>query len=357
MNDPVIHDNLFARIHRDAYKDCLPIQATFELTPRCTMNCRMCYVHLRPEAIPKVGRGRELTAQEWIRIGKQAQEAGVFSLCITGREPTIHPEFETIWTELSKMGFRITLQTNAYAITDRMVQLFDEYPPHEVKITLYGSNDKVYKDACRVEDGFTRVNEGIQKFRKLKIPVLLVTTFIKQNVEDRDNIGRYAYENRFRWYYSTTCYPSLRGADTDVSECAMSLEDLGWEKDASKDWNERPLMKPGKKPCEYCSVYRTGYIVTWDGYMRFCTFLDEPKIDALSGTFDENWKALQEYSLGIRWPEKCYACPVEQKCRRCIAHLACKSGGVGKLDESYCSDVLQLLEIEEKKIKDGDKEE
>lgn len=317
----------------------------------------MCYVHLQPEAIPHCGRGRELSAEEWIRLGKQAQETGVFSLCITGGEPTIHPEFEKIWTELSMMGFRITLQTNAYAITDRMVQLFDEYPPHEVKITLYGSNDDVYRDVCRVEHGFTRVNEGIQKFRKLKIPVLLVTTFVKQNVADRDNIARYAFENHFRWYYSTSCYPSLRGADTDASECALSLHDLGWEEDASKDWNDRPFMKAGKKPCEYCSVYRTGYNITWDGYMGFCLFLNEPKIDVLEGTFEENWKALQDYSLSIRWPEKCYTCPVEQKCRRCIAHLACKSGGIGKLDENYCNEVLRLLEIEEKKKDRNAKEE
>ena len=346
MHKPGTRDGLFQQIHKDAYAQRLPIQATFELTPRCTLDCRMCYVHLKPEAIPHTGRGRELTAEEWIRMGRQAQEAGVFSLCITGGEPTLHPEFETIWKELSMMGFRITLQTNAYAITDRLVRLFDAYPPHEAKITLYGSNDGVYRDVCRVEDGFTRVSEGIRRIRELKIPVLLVTTFVKQNVDDRDNIGRYAFENHCQWHYSTSCYPSLRGADTDVSGCALTLEELGWEADASREWNEKPLMKAGKKPCAYCSNYRTGYHITWDGYMGFCLFLNEPQIDALIGTFEENWQALQTYIEGVRWPEKCYTCPVETKCRRCIAHLACKSGGIGKLDETYCSEVLRLLEIE-----------
>lgn len=349
MSDPGIHDNLFIQIKKDAYKACEPIQAVFELTPRCTLNCKMCYVHLQPEAIPAWGRGRELNAQEWIRLGKQAQEAGVFSLCITGGEPTIHPEFEEIWTALSRMGFRITLQTNAYSITDRLVRLFDEYPPHEVKITLYGSDDRVYRDVCQVEQGFTRVDEGIQKFRKLKIPVLLVTTFVKQNVADRDNIVRYVSDHRFRWYYSTACYPSLRGADTCASGCALNLHDLGWEEDASKDWNDRPLMKAGKKPCEYCSIYRTGYNITWDGYMTFCLFLNEPKIDALKGTFQENWKALQDYSLSIRWPKKCYTCPAESKCRRCIALLACESGGIGKVNESFCREVYRLLGIGEQR--------
>lgn len=132
--------DIFRRIKEDAYKACRPIQATFELTPRCALNCKMCYVHLHPEEIPTCGRGRELTAEEWIEMGRQAQDAGVFSLCITGGDPVLHPEFEKIWKALSGMGFYITLQTNAYSITDKLEQLFYEYPPQEAKITLYGSN-------------------------------------------------------------------------------------------------------------------------------------------------------------------------------------------------------------------------
>ncbi|MFR7442316.1 MAG: radical SAM protein [Sellimonas intestinalis] len=57
-----------------------------------------------------------MTAREWIRIAKGAKEAGTTWLCITGGEPLMHPEFRTIWRELSQMGFFITLQTNASMI-------------------------------------------------------------------------------------------------------------------------------------------------------------------------------------------------------------------------------------------------
>lgn len=336
---------LFSQIKKEAYEKCRPIQATFELTPRCGLDCKMCYVHLHPEEISKCGRGRELTAAEWIEMGRQAQVAGVFSLCITGGDPVLHPEFETIWKELSRMGFRITLQTNAYSITERLEKLFYEYPPQEAKITLYGSNDEVYRNVCRVENGFTKVNEGIQKLRSLNIPIQLVTTFVKQNIEDRDNIFKYALTNRYRWYYSTSCYPSLRGANTNARECALSIYDLGCSEEASREWNENPVMKMNKKPCEYCSIYRTGYNITWDGYMRFCLFLNEPKIDILAHTFEENWRMLQEYSKGIRWPEKCYTCQVRDKCRKCIASISCYNGGKQSIIEDYCQNVIHLLGI------------
>lgn len=338
---------VFRQIKKDAFEKCRPIQATFELTPRCGLNCKMCYVHLYAEQIPNCGRGRELTAEEWIEQGRQAQKAGVFSLCITGGDPLLHPEFEMIWKELSKMGFCITLQTNAYSISEKMERLFYEYPPQEAKITLYGSNDDVYQEVCRVKNGFIKVDEGIQKLRNLKIPIQLVTTFVKQNIKDRDNILKYAIANRYRWNYSTACYPSLRGTDRNVKECALSLYDLGCSEEISKEWNEKPFNKMDRKPCEYCSIYRTGYHITWDGYMRFCLFLDEPKIDVLKYSFEENWKALQDYSESIRWPEKCYTCSVREKCRKCIASLACNNGGIGRVNEGYCEKVLQLLNLEE----------
>lgn len=346
MTDFKENNSLFQKIKQEAYEKCVPIQATFELTPRCALNCKMCYVHLHPEEIPKCGRGRELTAKEWIEMGRQAQEAGVFSLCITGGDPVMHPEFEKIWRAISRMGFRLTLQTNAFSITERLEKLFDEYPPQEAKVTLYGSSDEVYKAVCRVENGFTKVDRGIQKLRNMKIPIQLVTTFVKQNIEDRNNILKYAIANRYRWYYSTSCYPSLRGASSDVSECALNVYDLGCSEETSREWNEKPFIKKDRKPCEYCSNYRTGYHITWDGYMRFCLFLNEPKIDVLKDSFEENWEALQVYSESIRWPEKCYTCPVWNKCRKCIASLACNNGGIGKVGNEYCRNIKRLLDID-----------
>ena len=135
-------DPFYKAVWEKAFADAIPISGTFELTPRCNFNCRMCYVHLKPSEIHKYGK--ELTAKEWIRVAREAKEAGTTWLCITGGEPLMHPEFETIWKELTQMGFFITLQTNASMIEGKFQKLLEDYPPKGVKITLYGSNDEVY---------------------------------------------------------------------------------------------------------------------------------------------------------------------------------------------------------------------
>ena len=136
-------DPFYKAVWEKAFADAIPISGTFELTPRCNFDCRMCYVHLKENEIPQYGR--ELTAKEWIHIAEEAREAGTTWLCITGGEPLMHPEFETIWKELCEMGFFITLQTNASLIRGRIAELFDKYPPRSVKTTIYGSNDETYE--------------------------------------------------------------------------------------------------------------------------------------------------------------------------------------------------------------------
>lgn len=338
---------VLGKIRQKAQKEAIPIQATFELTPRCNFNCRMCYVHLPDDNIPAVGQGRELKGEEWLWIAEQCRDIGVLNLCITGGEPICHPEFERIWKGLSQMGFFITLQTNGSRIRGRILELLTEFPPNTAKITLYGSNDQVYREVCGIEEGFARVNQGIQELKKLNISLDLVTTFVKQNLSDVQNIAGYAAGLGVPWRYSTACYPSLRGAKSQAAECALDVWDLGCATETGRIWNDQPLMTEEKKPCAYCSDYRTGFSVTWDGQMRLCLLLNEPQIGIMDQPLEESWKKLLDFCERLRWPDKCYRCEMRFKCRRCVAHLACLNGGIGKVTEDYCHKVGELIRDKE----------
>ena len=87
-------DPFYKEVWEKAFADAIPISGTFEMTPRCNFNCRMRYVHIKDDQIPQYGK--ELTASQWLSIASQAKEAGTVWLCITGGEPLMHPEFETI---------------------------------------------------------------------------------------------------------------------------------------------------------------------------------------------------------------------------------------------------------------------
>lgn len=330
-------DPFYKAVWEKAFADAIPISGTFELTPRCNFNCRMCYVHLRPEQIPL--HGRELTAKEWIRIAGEAREAGTTWLCVTGGEPLMHPEFETIWRELTDMGFFITLQTNGSLITGKMAKLLEECPPRGVKITLYGSNDQVYEQVCRVKDGFTRTGAGIRTLREMGIPVRLISTVIRQNQEDVKQMAFYAYRHKLPWMATGGIKPSVRGADSEARQVRVE-EKLEEQKRAEIRYRlEKAPVNPERKPCTYCKDYRLGYWVTWNGEMRFCSFMNEPHINVRDQAFLKSWKELIQYEEELDWPEECKSCEAQKVCFKCAGILTAECGSPHRVTDEFCDRV------------------
>ena len=313
-------DPFYKQVWEKAFAEGIPISGTFELTPRCNFSCKMCYVHLKPEEIPR--NGVELTATEWLRIAEEAKEAGTTWLCITGGEPLLHPEFPEIWQSLTEMGFFLTLQTNASLVRGKMLDLLDRCPPRQAKVTLYGSDDEVYQAVCGVEQGFTRVNEGIHNLMSVGIPVTLVSTIIRQNQEDAKRMAFYAYRHKLPWVATGSVKPSLRGASTDPLAVAVTekLEEQR-RREMEARLREGRFVDPNRKPATYCRDYRLGYWVTWNGMMRFCSFMDEPNIPVRDLPFKEAWSQLLDFEEALDWPEECKSCEAAKVCRRCAADL------------------------------------
>lgn len=337
-------DPFYKQVWQKAFDDAIPISGTFELTPRCNFNCKMCYVHLLEKDIPKYGK--ELSAKKWIDIAKQAKEAGTTWLCITGGEPLLHPEFEEIYTQLSKMGFFITLQTNA-SLIPKYQKLFENYPPRSIKITLYGSNNETYKKVCQIDNGFTKVHQSIQLLKKMNIPIQLVSTITKQNLDDIKKMAFYAYINQLPWTSTGGIKNSFRNEKINLDEIIVQDKIDQYKKEEIKHHLNNPINIE-RKPCTYCQDYRLGYWITWDGKMRFCSFLTEPNISIETLSFKEAWEQLIEYEDNLDWPQECKTCKVSSVCFKCAATLATHSGSVNKINNEYCQKIKRYYkEIKE----------
>lgn len=318
-------DPFYKQVWEKAFAEGIPISGTFELTPRCNFSCKMCYVHLEPEEIPQ--NGVELTAKEWLHIAEEAKKAGTTWLCITGGEPLLHPEFPLIWERLTEMGFFLTLQTNASLVRGKMLDLLERCPPRQAKVTLYGSDDEVYRAVCGVEQGFTRVNEGIHNLMSVGIPVTLVSTIIRQNQNDVERMAFYAFRHKLPWVATGSVKPSLRGASTDPLAVAVTekLEEQR-RREMEARLREGRFVDPNRKPATYCRDYRLGYWVTWNGMMRFCSFMDEPNIPVLEHGFPAAWQQLLQYEEELDWPAECKTCQAAKVCQRCAASVAAERG-------------------------------
>ena len=93
------------RLFAKSAKRGIPLSGTFELTARCNLRCRMCYIH-REENDGEI-KTDEFSSEEWLNIAKEAQQCGMLFLLLTGGEPFIRPDFEEIylcWVGSSSVG-------------------------------------------------------------------------------------------------------------------------------------------------------------------------------------------------------------------------------------------------------------
>ena len=329
-------DEYMQHLRKTAFERSIPFKGGFELTPRCNFNCNMCYVHLSPEQIPSVGR--ELTAEEWIAIGKEAQRAGTIELTLTGGEPFVRPDFREIYEALHDMGFLIQIFSNGYMIDEETIGWLKRRPPRTMRFTLYGASDESYRKVCGVENGFTRVKHSVELLRQAQIPLYLVATFTKEHEHEFEAVYRFAAEYRLPIAHTTSLISPVRGAAADVE--AHQIERILPPTEEIRKLRAHAGSRFPRKPVEdflkVCGNYRCGYWMTWSGEMQLCAFLSEPSVPVRPGTFQESWERLLMELESLRQPQKCHSCAYERYCERCPGVLYAESGASDQTSERFC---------------------
>ncbi|MGH7546690.1 MAG: pyrroloquinoline quinone biosynthesis protein PqqE [Gemmatimonadales bacterium] len=98
-----------------------PLWLLAELTYRCPLQCPYCSNPLEFAG----GRFKsELATEEWCRVLREAKALGVLQLGLSGGEPLLRPDLETIVATARKLGLYSSLITSAYRLTkDRLAAL------------------------------------------------------------------------------------------------------------------------------------------------------------------------------------------------------------------------------------------
>ena len=67
----------------------VPLSGTFELTSRCNLDCKMCYIHKRANDARAIQY--EKSTEDWLALAEECQRAGMLILLLTGGEPFLRP--------------------------------------------------------------------------------------------------------------------------------------------------------------------------------------------------------------------------------------------------------------------------
>lgn len=318
------------------------LHASLELTERCNLRCRHCYIN-QPAGDEGVRR-REMSLSEWQRILDQMAESSILWLLVTGGEPLLRPDFVEFYLYAKRKGFFISLFTNGTLLTPDLADLLAEYPPWELEITLYGATEATYESITGVPGSYGRCRRGIDLLRERGVRVGLKTVVLKWNVSELDAIRRLSKELTGSFRYDPVVQSRLDG-DPRPLDGRLSPEEI-----VNLEWSDAERVQDWKKFCDHntpdhsatglfvCGAGLSTLHVDSYGNLFPCAMARWLRYDLRNGTLPE---ALRDFLPAVRrlplaHNRTCRGCPLYLVCQNCPAWAYRETGDPEGRDPFRC---------------------
>lgn len=351
----------------------IPLSGTFELSPVCNFNCRMCYVRKSQEEILQHNR-KMLTCEQWIQMAKEAKEMGLLYLLLTGGEPFLWPDFWKLYDHLCRMGFVLSINTNASLIDEEAFEKFKINPPSRINITLYGTSDETYERMCGVKGMFHKVDRAISLLQVAGISVKLNCSLTPYNADDVRDMVLYAKAHNLIMTVNTYMFPPIRKDESYIGrndrftpKQATQYNLLRYRLQYGDEIYQQFLasVRQGAIPppgldeaCVdpidgkvRCRAGKAAFWITWDGYMTPCGMMPQPAVDILGHSFSDNWLQLVKETDSLKLSSVCENCKNQELCHSCAAMALAETGDVAGIPHYLCEMVEELIAIAEKSDK------
>ncbi|AID34836.1 radical SAM protein with 4Fe4S-binding SPASM domain [Mesorhizobium sp. USDA 4775] len=162
-----------------------PLMAWLELTRACNLRCPHCFVE------GGVARAGEMRTDRILALLDEWARMGVFSVILTGGEPTMHRNFLEIVRHAHSLGFVVGIATNGMPITERMLSTI---PRDDVIISV--SIDHLHGQGARKGlSDFEYAKGKLLMMKQAGFNTSIMTTTSSQNVHQLQDIIDWAIEN------------------------------------------------------------------------------------------------------------------------------------------------------------------
>ena len=327
-----------------------------ELTARCNNNCRHCYINL--PAGDRKARDKELSLEEIRDIAEEAASMGALWCLLTGGEPLLRGDFSEIYLMLKKMGFLLSVFTNATLVSNEHIRLFKKYPPRDIEVTLYGATRDTYERVTRRPGTFDAFMHGLDLLLGSGVKVRLKAMALRSNMHEMEAIARFCRE-RTKDYYRFDPQLHLRFDRDPVRNQEIMDERLTSEEFVALERSDEKRFGALKKDCDtfinsefahfrcgclfHCGAGNGSFNVSYEGLYRLCSSLCHPDCvyDLKKGSIRDAWenhvpkvRAMQSESREFR--EKCRKCPIINLCMWCPALSYLETGELDTPVDYFC---------------------
>ena len=314
-----------------------PIAGSLELTLRCNVRCRHCYI-LYPGATSD-----EMSTQDVFRILDKLADQGVLFLLLTGGEIFARCDFRDIYTHAKKLGFLVTLFTNATLIDEDLANFLAEWPPRRVEVTIYGHTETTYEAVTGIKGSFQRFRRGIELLRGRGIALSLKTILMKTNIHEFEAMQAWADGMGIPFRYDMIINPKLDGNKAPLDERLPpeTVARLGGTGERERAHHARLLELARTMPRDgkafRCGAGVRTFHVDPRGMLHPCMMWRSTPYDLRNGSFD-GWSThlAQLRATEIPANSGCRSCRHHTVCNNCAATSFLETGAPGQPTAYYC---------------------
>jgi radical SAM protein with 4Fe4S-binding SPASM domain len=311
-----------------------PLTALVELTRKCRLRCRHCYVDL--DGHPGLDR------PTIIRVLDDLARSGTLLLTLTGGEITLRPDWLDIAREAKRRAFALRLKTNALSLTVSEIAAIAELGVVAVDISVYGPSGDVHDAVTGVSGSFDKAVAAAKALSDAEVRVVWTSPVLRRNEEHVDALLDLAQRLCCEVSFDPRLCPSL-DSKRDVSEERPSEEGLA---QAMRALDDRGLLPEPDCRAEQdvgagCMKAPNSLYIRADGEVWRCPTLSVSFGSVLDQSIDQIWAHSPERTRltdsARAEPPECRACDVRASCRRCLANSWLEHGRLDRAAAIDCA--------------------
>jgi radical SAM protein with 4Fe4S-binding SPASM domain len=196
-----------ARLNALTLQKNIPVSVTIELTRRCPLSCRHCYL---PETCGRARPGRELSTAQWEKILGQLARAGALYLVFTGGEPLLRSDLAELCRCAKKLAFDVRVFSTGLGLTPKLAAELAAAGVSGFEISLYGG--PAVHDAITGQPGSqVRSLNAARLLKKNGIKVKIKTPLMDVNFKDAGRLEKLAKREGFGISFDPVIAPGNDG--------------------------------------------------------------------------------------------------------------------------------------------------
>jgi len=154
-----------------------PLWLNAEVTFKCPLHCVYCY-----NPVDYTRFGPELSTAEWLRVLREARELGAVQLGISGGEPLMRDDVETMIAEAHRLGYYTNLLTSGVGLTEKRIAAFKEGGLDQIQLSFQDSTREL-NDFLSSTKTFELKSRVAKLIKQYEYPMVLNVVLHRLNID------------------------------------------------------------------------------------------------------------------------------------------------------------------------------